>query len=79
MRAKKIVDLLLNHKITKQEAINLIIERNQLNVGVDFEITGSAFTSKNDHSILTLQKNYSHKEVSKIFKSGDKVKLIRTN
>lgn len=79
MRAIEIVNKLLNHEITKSEAIDLILERNDLSVGLDYEIIGMSYTVEGNHSNLKLEKRYGHREAEKMFKAGDKVKIIRTN
>lgn len=81
MKVEEIITELLNHEISKSEAINMLQKhrdsfRNKNSL--EFEVTSTAFTIDNNHGILELKIPYSFEKMKNI-KKGDKVDVMLIN
>ena len=78
MSIKEIITELLNHEISKSEAINMLEKhrdsfRNKNSL--EFEVESTGFTMFNNHGILKLKIPYYYEKMKKI-KAGDKVDVM---
>jgi len=70
---EEIIDSLCNHKISKGQALQEIIDifNNFKIAGTEFVIDGIAFTSESNHGYITAKIPYGYDLIKARFKKGD--------
>lgn len=75
MKVTEIVESLLSHEITKEDAINKLTNKVKKNDFIEFNVIDVGFTSESNHGRIRLEIPYGYSNIEGKIKKGDKVYL----